>query len=289
MSGAFEEKWGLEDTHEETLENEIDAEGAHEGTGAEEEGVNTYVDGGDPTEAEGAEEPTEGEGGEGQSAEGGFDPETQAAIQREAERIKNAFIEKEFAGVINPYTKQPIRTEADLQAYREAFQMDQRRQQLQDMGVDADQLDQIVNNLPQVQQANQIIKQQQTQAANEFAKKEFAALKKEFPDCGLEKPEELWDTEAGRKALDLWSKGVSMVDAYAATHRAEIRQRQSAAAKQSALNEMNSKNHLKQTKGNAGTAVEIPKDAKENLKAWFPEASDAEIAEMYRKNHMNDK
>ena len=62
MSGAFEEKWGLEDTHEETLENEIDAEGAHEGTVAEEEGVNTYVDGGDPTEAEGAEEPTEGEG-----------------------------------------------------------------------------------------------------------------------------------------------------------------------------------------------------------------------------------
>lgn len=276
----------LNDPEDVTLEGE---EGA--AAGAAGEGAGTEASGGDPGEAEGGSGAEGGAGSEAPPVEGSFSPEMQAAINAETQKAINAFIEKEFAGVTNPYTKQPIKTQADLDAYRQAFAAERRQQQLQEMGVDPKQLEQIVNGMPQVQQAQQIIQQQQMQAANDFAAKEFAALKKEYPDCGLNAPEELWDTETGRKALDLWSKGVSMVDAYAATHRAEIKQRQTAAVRQAAMNEMNSKSHLKPTKGgSAGGAVEVPDDVKATMREWFGSSlSDAEIAEMYRKNHMNDK
>ena len=41
-----------------------------------------------------------------------------------------------FKGQVNPYTNQPIRSEADFRAYREAMERQERQQQLQNAGVD---------------------------------------------------------------------------------------------------------------------------------------------------------
>lgn len=278
------------DIYDEDLEDEM--EDGTEGEAAEEaadEVADTEVGGGDPAEAEGAAD--RNAGGNGQPANdpegvrGSFDPEMQTAIRAEAQKQINAFIEREFAGVVNPYTKAPIRTEADLTAYRQAFEAERQRQQLEEMGVNKEMLDTYIQNHPAMQQAQQVIRQQQERAANDFAAKEFAALKKEYPDCGLERAEQLWDTEAGKRALNLWSKGIPMVDAYAATHREEIRQRQSAAAKQAAMNEMNSKGHLKQSKvSGASGGAEMPADVLKSYRAFFRDATDEEIRAMWEKN-----
>ena len=129
------------------------------------------------------------------------------------------------------------------------------------------------------------IHQQEQQAANDFMAKEFEAMKKEFPDCGLESPQQLNETEAGRRALQMWANapGITLADAYAATHRRELSKKQSAAAKQAAMNEMNSKGHLTQTKG-SNAKGDVPEEIRREYKIYFPNATDAEIAEMYRKN-----
>lgn len=275
-----DEEFDEDDGYEEELMDEGDAA---EETADEE--VNTDVDGGDPEEAEGATDTDVGSNG--QTAEESFDPMMQAAINAEAQKKINAFIEREFAGVTNPYTNQPIRTEADLAAYRQAFQMDQQRQQLEDMGVNKEMLDNYIQNHPAMQEAQQVIRQQQQREADAFMENEFKALKKEFPDCGFDSPRALHATEAGRKALQMWAKtpGVTLADAYAATHRAEISKKQSAAVKQAAMNEMNSKGHLKQTKvsGAAGGA-EMPVDVLKSYRAFFRDASDDEIRAMWEKN-----
>jgi hypothetical protein len=196
-------------------------------------------------------------------------------------------VEREFAGIVNPYTNQPIRTEADLAAYRQAFQADQQRQQLQDMGVSKEMLDEYIQNHPAMREAQQVIRQQEQQRANDFMAQEFAALKKEFPDCGLDNPQALHKTEAGKRALQMWAAapGVSLADAYAATHRAEIAKKQSAAAKQAAMNEMNSKGHLKQTKVSGATGgAEMPADVLKSYKTFFPKATNEEIRAMWEKN-----
>lgn len=235
--------------------------------------------------AEGAEGAEGGEGGEPADDDEGFSPELLARIEAETQKRVDASIARQFEGILNPYTNQPIRTEADLTAYRSAFAAEEQRQQLEEMGVSKEVLDSYIQNHPAMQQAQQVIHQQEQQAANDFMAKEFEAMKKEFPDCGLESPQQLNETEAGRRALQMWANapGVTLADAYAATHRRELSKKQSAAAKQAAMNEMNSKGHLRQTKGSTAKG-DVPAEIAAEYKKYFPNATHEEIAEMYRKN-----
>lgn len=283
MAGYDEDFWG-EDFFEEE-------EGATEGEETEVETEETADTEG--TEgAEGAEVDIDGEGTEGtEGGEGGepagekFSPDLLARIEAETQKRVDARIAREFEGILNPYTNHPIRTEADLTAYRSAFAAEEQRQQLADMGVSKEVLDSYIQNHPAMQQAQQVIHQQEQQAANDFMAKEFEAMKKEFPDCGLESPQQLNETEAGRRALQMWANapGITLADAYAATHRRELSKKQSAAAKQAAMNEMNSKGHLRQTKG-SNAKGDVPEEIRREYKIYFPNATDAEIAEMYWKN-----
>lgn len=225
MAGYDEDFWGEDFLEgEETTETEVGTEGeeteveteetaedsAAEDSGAEDEGIGTETDGGDPVST--AEEGQE------------FSPDLLARIEAETQKRVDARIAREFEGILNPYTNQPIRTEADLTAYRSAFAAEEQRQQLEEMGVSKEVLDSYIQNHPAMQQAQQVIHQQEQQAANDFMAKEFEAMKKEFPDCGLESPQQLNETEAGRRALQMWANapGITLADAYAATHRKEL-------------------------------------------------------------------
>ena len=279
MAGYDEDFWGEDFLEgEETTETEVGTEGEEgtEGTEGTEgaEGAAVDVDG------EGTEDT---EGGEGEDE--GFSPDLLARIEAETQKRVDARIAREFEGILNPYTNQPIRTEADLTAYRSAFAAEEQRQQLEEMGVSKEVLDSYIQNHPAMQQAQQVIHLQEQQAANDFMAKEFEAMKKEFPDCGLESPQQLNETEAGRRALQMWANapGITLADAYAATHRKELSKKQRAAAKQAAMNEMNSKGHLKQTKG-SNAKGDVPAEIEAEYKKYFPNATHEKIAEMYWKN-----
>lgn len=281
--GFFDETEPAEEepATEETEVEETEIDTAEE-TVVDEEGEPS---GGDPTE-ETAEEPAE--------KQGGFTAEMQAAIDAEAQKRVDAAIARQFAGMTNPFTGQPIRTERDLIAYKEAYETAEQRRKFEEAGVDEKMLNDFVNNHPAIQRANRVILEQQQTEANAFMAKEFQALQEEFPDCGLTEVADLLKTEEGKKALNIWktNKDVSMADAYAMTHRAQIRQRaeearqkETEAMKQGMRNQMNSKNHLTQTKGTSGGGDEIPADALEGLQMFFPGKSHAEYVAMYKKNH----
>lgn len=282
MAGYDEDFWGEdffeeEEGGEETTETEVETEETADTEGTEgAEGAEVDIDG----------EDAGGEGGEGGEPAGEeFSPDLLARIEAETQKRVDASIAREFEGILNPYTNQPIRTEADLTAYRSAFAAEEQRQQLEEMGVSKEVLDSYIQNHPAMQQAQQVIHQQEQQAANDFMAKEFEAMKKEFPDCGLESPQQLNETEAGRRALQMWANapGITLADAYAATHRRELSKKQSAAAKQAAMNEMNSKGHLRQTKG-SNAKGDVPAEIAAEYKKYFPNATHEKIAEMYRKN-----
>lgn len=292
MAGYDEDFWGedfLEGEEGETLSDEpLD------------EGAGTELGGGDPTEETGETEDGEGaegtEGAEDAGGEGGepageeFSPDLLARIEAETQKRVDASIARQFEGILNPYTNKPILTEADLTAYRSAFAAEEQRQQLEEMGVSKEVLDSYIQSHPAMQQAQRVIHQQEQQAANDFMAKEFEAMKKEFADCGLESPQQLNETEAGRRALQMWANapGITLADAYAATHRRELSKKQSAAAKQAAMNEMNSKGHLTQTKG-SNAKGDVPAEIAEEYKKYFPNATHEKIAEMYWKNQKSSE
>ena len=294
MAGYDEDFWGedflegeegaTEGEETEVVETEETAEdSAAEDSGAEDEGIGTETD----PDPKGARTASSSTGDPVSTAEEGqeFSPDLLARIEAETQKRVDARIAREFEGILNPYTNQPIRTEADLTAYRSAFAAEEQRQQLEEMGVSKEVLDSYIQNHPAMQQVQQVIHQQEQQAANDFMAKEFEAMKKEFPDCGLESPQQLNETEAGRRALQMWANapGITLADAYAATHRRELSKKQSAAAKQAAMNEMNSKGHLRQTKG-SNAKGDVPAEIEAEYKKYFPNATHEKIAEMYRKN-----
>lgn len=303
MAGYDEDFWGEDFLEGEEFSDETLEEGADTERGLDPKGVRTASSStGDPTEeteeTEGGDgagadidgEDAGGEGGEPADDDEEFSPDLLARIEAETQKRVDASIARQFEGILNPYTNQPIRTEADLTAYRSAFAAEEQRQQLEEMGVSKEVLDNYIQNHPAMQQAQQVIHQQEQQAANDFMAKEFEAMKKEFPDCGLESPQQLNETEAGRRALQMWANapGITLADAYAATHRREISKKQSAAAKQAAMNEMNSKGHLRQTKGSTAKG-DVPAEIAAEYKKYFPNATHEEIAEMYWKNQKSSE
>ena len=271
MDGNTNEWDDIFTTEEETQELE------HEGDGAEdaaEETAGTEPGGGDPTEeAEGGEEVTEGEEG------GGLTAEVQALIAAQSQQRVDDFYRQQFAGFISPYTQRPIETEADYHAYMQAYEAEEQQRKLGDMGVDQKMLNDIISNHPAVKQAQAVMLQQQQEQANAFMKQEFADLQREFPDSGLTDPRELFNTPEGRRCLDLWrSANVSLADAYAVAYRAKIREKDIAAVKQGVLNQQNSKNHLKQTKGGTAPKPMVTDEIRDQFRTFFgDDITDEEI------------
>lgn len=285
----------FDETPAETEEPETEVEETEGAEDAADEGVGTQTDGGDPTSTETGDDPDNDAGNmeEPVKNEGDMDAEMQRRIDAETQKRVDAAIAKQFAGIMNPLTGKPIKTEADLNAYREAYQAAEQRRKFEEMGVDEKMLNDFVNNHPAIIRANQLIQEQQQAQANDFMVKEFKGLMAEFPDCGMKDARELLNTAEGRKALEIWKNNdVSLADAYALTHRAQIKARETAArakeaeaVKQGMRNQLNNKKHLTQTKGGAGGGDEIPADALEGLQMFFPGKSHAEYVAMYKKNN----
>lgn len=285
----------FDETPAEEPETEVEETEAAEEPVADED-ANSDIGGGDPTSTETEDVPDNHDGNmeEPVKNEGGFTAEMQAAIDAEAQKRVDAAIARQFQGMTNPFTGQPIKTERDLIAYREAYEEAEQRKKFEEFGVDEKMLNDFVNKHPAIQRANRLIQEQQQTQAIDMMQKDFKALQEEFPDSGLKEVGDLLKTEEGRKALNIWknNKDVTMADAYAMTHRAQIkqraaeaRQREAEALKQGMRNQMNSKNHLTQTKGSAGGGDEIPAQALEGLKEFFPGRSYAEYLAMYKKNN----
>lgn len=219
---------------------------------------------------------------------GGFSAEQQALMDAEIKRQTDAAVALIYGDMINPYTNNHVTTLEELEAYQRAFAEDEQNKRMQDLGITQEMLDEAVNNHPAIRRAEEIVQQQRQTEANNMLANEFAALQKEFPDCGLKDAKELMTTEEGRKAVQLWSKaGISLADAYAVAFRSQIQQKQSAAVKQGVLNQMNGKRHLTQTRG-GGENTEMPAAIRAEYKKFFPNASDAEIKAMYQKNRQSE-
>lgn len=250
------------------------------------------------------------EDGEGTAAEGGVQsPEVNsryAAARRKAEAERDAAVLKareESAaettrqieaklgtlGLMNPYTKQPIKTVADLEAFQAGRQEDAKRRLMAAGNMTEEQYQQYVADLPEVKAARE-----QKSAADDAAKKvmanearakldsqmaEIAALDPEIRSVDDLKKMENYD----RFYKLVKENRLSLVDAYRLVNADKIAADKTAAARQAALNAANSKNHLDRTTTRGAGAVTVPKEEIEMYRALNPGITDAEIQAHYSK------
>lgn len=250
----------------------------------------------------------EGEGSETVTEGGKQSPEDNsryAAARRKAEAERDAAVlkareesaaetRKEIEetigalGLLNPYTKQPIRTLEDLRAFREGRQQESKNKLMRAAGMTEEQYQQFVADLPEVKAARE-----QQSAADEAAKKVMAneartKLAEQMAEITALDPEiktveDLKNMENYDRFYALVKKGNSLSDAYKLVNMDKIMAGNTAATRQAAINAANSKNHLDRTTTRGAGAVTVPKDVADMYRAFDPKITDAEIQRHYSK------
>lgn len=267
---------------------------------AEQNTENTPADGA----AEGGNDSSEEEGEAGQNAEQNA---KFAAARRKAEAERDAAVEKAKAeaqaeaarvineafknsGLVNPYTKQPITTKEEYDAYRQRYEAERKKAMMRKSGMSDADFDAFVQNLPEVREAREA-KEQAEQAKREAQQaaarvkvdeqlKEIGAL-----DPSIRSMEDLAKMPTYPKFYELVKKGNTLTDAFKLANYDALTKGAAAGARQAALNAAQGKQHMGQTQTRGAGAVSVPAEVMEQYRAFNPDATEAEIRAHYAKNH----
>ena len=222
-----------------------------------------------------------------------------AAARRKAEQERDAAIEKArqdaraqaqqqideaiaALGLVNPYTKQPIQTKAEFDAYQQKRSEEKRNSMLQKSGMSQEEFAKLVEELPEVRQAKaakqqadamlQRVRQDNAKARMDEQLKQISAL-----DPSIRTVDDLAKAENYQEILDKVKAGYSVLDAFKLANFDRLQQRTVTAARQAAVNAAQGKAHLQQTQGRGAGAANVPESVKAEYRMMNPGISDDEI------------
>lgn len=310
----YAEAFGLSDEERAAWEAQDNADGDQETQEGPETGADTR-DG-----PEGRQEPQEGpEGGqgtgdteEGGGAQGGAEqrrempPEERhrqaearrarerAGMERAAQEAAQARVDEAyrtmFAGQTNPYTGQPIRSEADYRAWQAEKQRRDSEEQLRAAGIDPAAIQGAVDR--QVQPLRQELEMARMETMRERARRAQDAaqvtIRQQLDliarlDPSVKSMEDIAAMPTAEAFRGYVAKGLGLEEAFYMANRKAIEERKLTAARAAGVSAAASKGHLAPL-GGGGQAetVEVPAEQKALYRELMPEATDAEILAAYK-------
>lgn len=204
-------------------------------------------------------------------------------LEQAKQQARDAVYAEQFKDKVNPYTGQPIRTEADYKAYQQQYNAEV----LQNAGINQAQFDQMVNSDPRIIQAQQYIAQQeamkqQAKQLHEKHKLDDSVAKIRKFDKSVKTEQDIINNPHFQQIAEMYGRGYSLEDAYYLANRSEMEQKKQAAARQQAVNQVTSKQHMKATGQNgAGDEIVVPSDVMAAYRRMNPKATEAEIKKHY--------
>lgn len=234
--------------------------------------------------AEPADEPAEAENENAKyaAARRKAEAERDEAIARErAERKRTV---EEILAAINmedPYNGRRITNEEELAEYRKRHDEERSAEFKRRAGMGDEEYKSFVDNLPEVRAARE------AEAAANFTKKR-AEIEEDLKriqeaDPNISDFSALMKTEGYNRISDLYSKGVSLYDAYKLVNYDKMVERAASASKQAAINAARSKAHLTSTAQRGTGSVDVPSDVMAQYKLFMPDATAEEIRKHYNR------
>ena len=200
------------------------------------------------------------------------------------------FIAKQYKGQVNPYNGQPIDSVAAYEEYRQMAATQQLQEQIAAAGLDKTVIDSLIAEHPAIKKAEQTAKQaehliemQQSKDAQNFTVQSIQALQRMYPESNIKSLADLSETQEGRQALEYWRRGVPLEKAYQVAFGTQLQESQAKAARQQALNDVNSKGHLMQPQGQVGGNLTMSAEDKAIWREFYPHATDAELEAKWKK------
>lgn len=209
--------------------------------------------------------------------------ELEAARRQQAEI--DAMYARQYEGYTNPETGAPIRSARDYAEAMEAQARIQAREQLQQANIDPKLIDNMINNSPVMRQAQAATAELNSIRAQQMMEEDFKEVLKLDPTMNSQ--EDIINSDSYGAVVDYVRNhpGMRFSDAYKLVNFDRLSSSKGEAAKQAAINQVKSKNHL--STGAAvnvdSSAEDIPAAQLEMYKEAFPEKSIAELKALYNK------
>jgi hypothetical protein len=261
-----------------------------EGESVEAEGVNE-TEAAEQSDFEGEEVSNESE------TEEAAEPQTQTAeanaafanMRRQLEAAKRQQREvdemyaRQYGNFSNPETGQPIRSAKDYFDAMAAQERVNARAQMQEKGIDPSIIDSMIANSPVIRQAKAATAELNGLRAQQMLENDYKEILELDPS--LNSAEEILNDPLMPLMMDKVARGMSLVDAYKIVNFDKLSSQKGQAAKQAAINQVKSKNHLATgaALNVADAGDEIPSNLVEKFKETFPEKSMKELKALYNK------
>ena len=195
-----------------------------------------------------------------------------------------------FAGQTNPYTGQPIRSEADYRAWQAEKQRRDSEEQLRAAGIDPAAIQGAVDR--QVQPLRQELEMARMETMRERARRAQDAaqvtIRQQLDliarlDPSVKSMEDIAAMPTAEAFRGYVAKGLGLEEAFYMANRKAIEERKLTAARAAGISAAASKGHLAPL-GGGGQAetVEVPAEQKALYRELMPEATDAEILAAYK-------
>ena len=217
-----------------------------------------------------------------------------AGMERAAQEAAQARVDEAyrtmFAGQTNPYTGQPIRSEADYRAWQTEKQRRDSEEQLRAAGIDPQTLQGAVDR--QVQPLRQELEMARMATMRERARRAQEAaqvtIREQLDliarlDPSVKSMEDIAAMPTAEAFRGYVAKGLGLEEAFYMANRKAIEERKLTAARAAGISAAASKGHLAPL-GGGGQAetVEVPAEQKALYRELMPEATDAEILAAYK-------
>lgn len=217
-----------------------------------------------------------------------------AEMERAAQEAAQARVDEAyrvmFTGQTNPYTGQPIRSEADYRAWQTEKQRRDSEEQLRAAGIDPQTLQGAVDR--QVQPLRQELEMARMATMRERARRAQDAaqvtIREQLEliarlDPSVKSMEDIAAMPTAEAFRGYVAKGLGLEEAFYMANRKAIEERKLTAARAAGISAAASKGHLAPL-GGGGQAetVEVPAEQKALYRELMPEATDAEILAAYK-------
>ena len=280
-------------------------------TGVEEQEVTETVD--EETEnTDGTEVETEVGEEEQETAEPAQSDEDNAkyaAARRKAEQEKDLAVKEAIekakaeiraqydntiasSGLLNPYTKSPVKSVDDFKDWQEAYAKEQSahlKEKLEEAGMDEEEIDQLISSHPAVREAQQL-KMQLEQHEKEVREQRYRGIVEESLkqiqeyDPSIKSIKDLAESEHGAEIEEKIKQGYSISDAWKLANLDMIAQRKAKAAKLETAKSITSKEHLNKSNQHGQNEVTVPPDVVEKYRVFNPKATIEQIQKHYAKD-----
>ncbi len=212
----------------------------------------------------------------------------QALQQRDQEYADQQNLFFQQAGLVNPFTKEPITNMDEFRAWREEQDNQKLQRELSSGKLTRETLDALIEQHPAVQAARQAQREreQQAQAQQEEAfrqsvEQQLIEIRKTDPS--IRNISDLMNRPYSAAFYEAVKRGNNFADAFYLATRGQEQAQIAEAARQSAMNNLNGKNHLKPTSFGGKAGATVTADERQMYRLFNPDASDEAIQKYQNK------